>query len=66
MSVIYVDSWCRRSPSHDATVQTLALARSLRSLQRDLQAAGFTIAGDLVAAASIALWQKAQTDPGLD
>jgi ribosomal protein L30/L7E len=66
MSVIYVESWCRRNPSHDDTVETLRLARSIRSLERELRAAGFATASDLVATAGIALWQKVQAGPNLE
>lgn len=66
MSVIYVESWCRRGPNYGETVEALELARSICSLERNLRAAGFTIAGDLVATAGIALWQKMRESSALD
>jgi hypothetical protein len=59
--VIYVERWCRRAPATDRRAEVLA--QDIRALEHDLRVAGYGIAGDLVAAAGIALWQKLQGQP---
>ncbi|MCR6631937.1 MAG: hypothetical protein NVV74_18855 [Magnetospirillum sp.] len=62
MPVIHVERWQRASqPRADEATD---FCRSIRALERDLRAAGFAIAADLVATAGIAVLQKLEVESG--
>ncbi|HLO77854.1 MAG TPA: hypothetical protein VK196_15465 [Magnetospirillum sp.] len=60
MSVIHVERWHRaRHPQVDEAAD---FCRSISGLERDLRAAGYQIAADLVATAGIAVLQKLEVE----